>query len=488
MGTDVTELFVVITVIAVALIFDYTNGFHDSANAMAGPIATGAIRPRTAVILGAFLNLVGACLSTAVAKTISGGFFDDQLITPSIILAGLVGAIVWNLMTWLFGLPSSSSHALFGGLIGAVIVGAGIASVHGWVIVSKVLLPAIVAPLVAGIAAAWATRLAYRITRRTPSVHTETGFKYGQAFTASMVALAHGTSDGQKTMGVITLVLIAANLQAAGTGPQLWVIIISALAIGLGTYSGGWRIMRAMGKGIVEIETPQGAASGAATSATILASAHFGFGLSTTHVSTGSILGSGVGRGAEVRWSVARRMVFAWLLTLPGAALVGGLAALLADQGVWGISALLVLLAGTCLAIYVLSRRHRITHANVTDSHEVLVFAAVAPTTVYPDDPRLRGSSEAQEEEEEGQEAQIEERRLMHIDWAALGIVAVVSIAASVIFTILLASGIRLVSAAKIKSNEGGSGTATVSLGYGLIGIAALIVLFGIYLIVPQFH
>ena len=389
MGTDVAELFIVVTVIAVALIFDYTNGFHDSANAMAGPIATGAIRPRTAVILGAFLNLVGACLSTAVAKTISGGFFDDQLITASIILAGLVGAIVWNLMTWLFGLPSSSSHALFGGLIGAVIVGAGIASVHGWVIVSKVLLPAIVAPLVAGVAAAWATRLAYRITRPTPSVHTGTGFKYGQAFTSSMVALAHGTSDGQKTMGVITLVLIAANLQAAGTGPQLWVIMISALAIGLGTYSGGWRIMRAMGKGIVEIETPQGAASGAATSATILASAHFGFGLSTTHVSTGSILGSGVGRGAEVRWSVARRMVFAWLLTLPGAALVGGLAALLADQGVWGISALLVLLAGTCLGIYVLSRRHRITHANVTDSHEVLVFAAVAPTTVYPDDPRL---------------------------------------------------------------------------------------------------
>ena len=221
-------------------------------------------------------------------------------------------------MTWLLGLPSSSSHALFGGLIGAVIVGAGIASVNGWVIVSTVLLPAVVAPLVAGIAAAWATRLAYRITRPTPSVHAGTGFKYGQAFTSSMVALAHGTSDGQKTMGVITLVLIAANLQPAGTGPQIWVIIVYALAIGLGTYSGGWRIMRAMGKGIVEIETPQGAASGAATSATILASAHLGFGLSTTHVSTGSILGSGVGRGAEVRWRVGRRMVFAWLLTIAG--------------------------------------------------------------------------------------------------------------------------------------------------------------------------
>jgi inorganic phosphate transporter, PiT family len=385
----VTELFVVITVIAVALIFDFTNGFHDSANAMAGPVATGALRPRTAVILGALLNLVGACLSTEVAKTISGGFFDDALITVPMILAGLVGAIIWNLMTWLFGLPSSSSHALFGGLIGAVVVGAGLASVNGWVIVSKVLLPAIVAPLVAGIAAAWATRLAYHITRKTPSVHSNTGFKYGQAFTASMVALAHGTSDGQKTMGVITLVLIAANLQASGTGPQLWVIIAAGIAIGLGTYSGGWRIMRTMGKGIVEIETPQGAASGAATSATILASAHLGFGLSTTHVSTGSILGSGVGRGAEVRWSVASRMVFAWFLTLPGAGLVGGLAALLADQGIVGVIALVVLLAGICLVIYILSRRHRITHANVTDSHEVLVLSAATPTTVYTDDPRL---------------------------------------------------------------------------------------------------
>jgi PiT family inorganic phosphate transporter len=389
MGIDVTELFVVITVIAVALIFDFTNGFHDSANAMAGPVATGALRPRTAVILGAFLNLVGACLSTEVAKTISGGFFDDSLITVPIILAGLVGAIVWNLTTWLFGLPSSSSHALFGGLIGAVVVGAGIASVHGWVIVSKVLLPAIVAPLVAGIAAAWGTRLAYRITRKTPSVHSNTGFKYGQAFTASMVALAHGTSDGQKTMGVITLVLIAANLQASGTGPQLWVIIAAGIAIGLGTYSGGWRIMRTMGKGIVEIETPQGAASGAATSATILASAHLGFGLSTTHVSTGSILGSGVGRGAKVRWRLASRMVFAWLLTLPGAGLVGGLAALLADQGVIGVIALTVLLAGACVVIYVMSRRHKITHANVTDSHEVLVLAATTPPTTYTDDPRL---------------------------------------------------------------------------------------------------
>jgi PiT family inorganic phosphate transporter len=377
----VTVLFVVIVVIAVALVFDFTNGFHDSANAMAGPIATGALKPRTAVILAAVLNVVGACLSTEVAKTISGGFFDEGLVTAPIVLAGLVGAIVWNLVTWLLGLPSSSSHALFGGLIGAVVVGAGLGAVNGSVIVSKVLLPAIVAPLVAGTAAGIATRLVYRITHRSPSNQIDTGFKYGQAFTASLVALAHGTSDGQKTMGVITLVLIAADLQAAGTGPQLWVILAAGLAIGLGTYSGGWRIMRTMGKGIVDIDTPQGAAAGAATTATILSSAHLGFGLSTTHVSAGSIVGSGVGReGAEVRWGLARTMLVAWLLTLPGAGLVGGLAALLSHLGVGGVIALLGLLCVACLIIYAMSRRHRIDHTNVTESREVLVLASAAPS------------------------------------------------------------------------------------------------------------
>ncbi|MDN5763157.1 MAG: inorganic phosphate transporter [Microlunatus sp.] len=379
-GPYVTLLFVVITVILVALVFDFTNGFHDSANAMAGPIATGALKPRTAVIIAAVLNVVGACLSTEVARTISGGFFDDTLVTAPIVLAGLAGAIVWNLLTWLLGLPSSSSHALFGGLIGAVVVGAGLASVNYSVIVSKVLLPAIVAPAVAGLAAALATVLAYRITRPTRAKHSESGFKYGQAFTASMVALAHGTSDGQKTMGVITLVLIVSGFQASGTGPHWWVVLAAGLAIGLGTYSGGWRIMRTMGKGIVEIETPQGAASGAATTATILASAHLGFGLSTTHVATGSILGSGIGRrGAEVRWRVARRMAVAWMLTLPGAALVGGAAALLSEHGIIGVIALLVLLTTACVVIWVLSRRNRIDHRNVTDSAEVLVLATASP-------------------------------------------------------------------------------------------------------------
>jgi inorganic phosphate transporter, PiT family len=382
-------LSVVIIVIGVALIFDFTNGFHDSANAMAGPIATGALRPRTAVILAAVLNLVGACLSTEVAKTISGGLFSDNLITAPVILAGLIGAIIWNLLTWLVGLPSSSSHALFGGLIGAVIVGAGVSSINGSVVVSKILLPAVVAPLVAGVGAMLATKIAYRITRRTPSAHAENGFKHGQAFTASLVALAHGTSDGQKTMGVITLVLVAAGFQQAGTGPHWWVTLAAGLAIGLGTYSGGWRIMRTLGKGVVEIETPQGAASGAATSATILASAHLGFGLSTTHVATGSIVGSGIGRkGALIRWAMARRMVFAWLLTLPGAALVGGAAALLADRGLVGVIVLLVLLGVACLLIWRLSRRHQINASNVTEGHEVLVLAAAQPPT-YVDEAHL---------------------------------------------------------------------------------------------------
>ncbi len=382
-------LFIVIAVVLVALIFDFTNGFHDSANAMAGPIATGALTARKAVIIAAVLNVVGACLSTEVAKTISGGFFDEKLVNPSMVLAGLVGAIVWNLLTWLFGIPSSSSHALFGGLIGAVVVGAGLSSVHGWVVVSKVLLPAVLAPLVAGLAAALSTKIAYLITRRTPSGRTNTGFKYAQAFTASLVALAHGTSDGQKTMGVITLVLIAGGFQAAGTGPHWWVILAAGIAIGLGTYSGGWRIMRTLGKGIVDIDTPQGATSGAATTATILASSHLGFGLSTTHVATGAILGSGVGRdGAEVRWGMARKLVVAWLLTLPGAGIIGGLAALLAGTGAVGSVVLIVLLVAVCVVIWAVSRRHQVTSHNVTDSREVMVLASATPST-YPHDPRL---------------------------------------------------------------------------------------------------
>jgi PiT family inorganic phosphate transporter len=370
-------LFLVVCVVIVALVFDFTNGFHDSANAMAAPIATGALKPRTAVLLAAVLNVVGASLSTEVAKTISGGFFDETLVSPEVVLAGLSGAIVWNLITWLFGLPSSSSHALFGGLIGAVVVGSGISAVHYWVVVSKMLIPAVAAPLIAGLAAVAAIKIIDRITAKVAKRDRKRAFRRAQAFTASLVALAHGTSDGQKTMGVITLVLIAGGLQALDTGPRWWVILAAGLAIGLGTYSGGWRIMRTLGKGVVKIDARQGSAASTATTATILASAHLGFGLSTTHVATGGILGAGVGRkGARVRWGVAGRMAYAWLLTLPAAAVVGGGAALLAGQGIAGAVVLLGLLAAGCLAIWLLSRRNQVDRTNITDNDDVLVLNA----------------------------------------------------------------------------------------------------------------
>ncbi len=376
-------LFLVTVVIITALAFDFTNGFHDSANAMATSVATGALSPRTAVTIAAILNIVGAFLSTEVAKTISGGIVEDSLITPWMVFAGLCGAILWNLVTWLFGLPSSSSHALFGGLIGAVLVGAGTGGIHLDAIVSKILAPAVIAPLVAGLAACAATYLIYRLVRRPEDGEHSRMFKHGQTVTASLVALAHGTSDGQKTMGVITLVLISAGYQGSGSGPQLWVIVAAGLAIGLGTYSGGWRIMRTMGKGIVDVKAPQGFAAETASTAAILASSHMGFGLSTTHVCSGSIMGSGVGRGlARVRWTTARRMAVAWLVTLPAAASVGAAAAFVAQQGTIGEVLVLAALVLTSAWIWLVSRRTAVHARNVNDSGTVTVSQQPAAEVV----------------------------------------------------------------------------------------------------------
>lgn len=376
-----STLVIVAIVIITALAFDFTNGFHDSANAMATSVATGALKPRVAVALAAVLNVAGAFMSTEVAKTISSGIVDDTLITPIMVFAGLTGAILWNLLTWLLGMPSSSSHALFGGLIGAVLVSAGIAGVHFGVIISKILLPALAAPLVAGIAAAIATRLAYRITP-DPEGRSSGIFRHGQTISASMVALAHGTSDGQKTMGVITLVLVAGGFQASGTAPQLWVILCAGLAIGLGTYSGGWRIMRTLGKGLVDIKAPQGFAAETSTTAAILASSHLGFGLSTTHVASGAIMGSGVGRNAaEVRWGVAGRMAITWLVTLPAAAAVGALAAAITLLGPIGVGIVLVLLVVGVVTVLVVANRHKVTADNVHETHEVAVMSSTSTPT-----------------------------------------------------------------------------------------------------------
>ncbi|MET3934217.1 inorganic phosphate transporter [Arthrobacter sp. OAP107] len=376
---DIT--FMVALVIALALFFDFTNGFHDTANAMATPIATGAIKPKTAVALAAALNLVGAFLSTEVAKTVSGGIIREGSggvqITPDIIFAGLMGAILWNMITWLKGLPSSSSHALFGGLIGAAIVGIGFHSVNLETLLQKVILPAVFAPVIAGLVAYVCTRIAYALTSRhdpeTGSKLTQKrgGFRTGQIFTSSLVALAHGTNDAQKTMGIITLVLISAGTQQPGSGPQLWVITACALAIAVGTYAGGWRIIRTMGAGLTEVKPAQGFAAESSTASAILASSHLGFALSTTQVASGSVIGSGMGRrGTTVRWGMVGRIALGWLLTLPAAGIVGALTALLVKTGVVGVVIAAVAGIGTVMYMFLVSRKSQVGHHNAVEVEE----------------------------------------------------------------------------------------------------------------------
>jgi inorganic phosphate transporter, PiT family len=380
-------------VIALALFFDFTNGFHDTANAMATPIATGALKPRVAVAIAAVLNLVGAFLSTAVAQTISGGLIregqDGIHIGPELIFAGLIGAIVWNMITWLLGLPSSSSHALFGGLIGATIVGVGFGAIDPGVLLSKIVLPAIFAPVIAGGVSFVVTKLAYRVTTQG-SRH---GFKVGQIFTSSLVSLAHGTNDAQKTMGVITLTLIAGGFQSVGSGPQIWVILICGVAIALGTYTGGWRIIRTIGTGITDVKPIQGFSAEVSTASAILASSHLGFALSTTQVSSGSVIGVGLGKDAgSVRWRTAGRIALAWLITLPAAAVMAALAELLVLVGPVGIAIDALVGAGVIILIFVRSRSSKVSPESVapinvaSSAHEPL-FGAVE-TTVLPKDAR----------------------------------------------------------------------------------------------------
>jgi PiT family inorganic phosphate transporter len=361
-----------VLVIALALFFDFTNGFHDTANAMATPIATGALKPKTAVALAAILNLIGALLSTEVAKTVSGGIIHEDRISadffPFVIFAGLIGAIFWNMLTWLLGLPSSSSHALFGGLLGATIVGVGYTAVNAGGVLSKIILPAILSPLTAAVVAFVATKIAYRMTRRYDGKpNGRDGFRRGQIFTSSLVALAHGTNDAQKTMGIITLLLITVGWQsAAHHEPQLWVVLTCAITIALGTYMGGWRIIRTLGKGLTEVRPAQGFAAETSTGATILVSSALGFALSTTQVASGSVIGSGLGRrGSTVKWSTAGKIVSGWLLTLPAAGLVGALATLVIMWvGPWGLLLDAAVAGGIVVYLYVRSLATRVDHSN----------------------------------------------------------------------------------------------------------------------------
>ncbi|MFB6841467.1 anion permease [Streptomyces sp. NPDC056361] len=354
-------------VVVTALVFDFTNGFHDTANAMATTISTGALKPKTAVAMSAVLNLVGAFLSVEVAKTISGGIINEEGIRTEVIFAALVGAILWNLLTWLLGLPSSSSHALFGGLIGAAVMSAGWSAVNAPTIVTKVLIPAVAAPIVAGLAAMLATRLTFKIGAKTDEKHTAKGYRVGQIASAGLVSLAHGTNDAQKTMGIITLALVTQGVVSPGSNPPLWVVVSAGVAIALGTYLGGWRIIRTMGKGLTDLKPQQGFAAQTSAATVILASSHLGFSLSTTQSCSGAVMGAGLGRkGGVVRWSTATRMFVAWGLTLPAAGLVGAGAEFLTKQGTWGIAAVAVLLVAGSAVIWALSRRKPVDQHNVT--------------------------------------------------------------------------------------------------------------------------
>lgn len=368
------QLFLLLIVVVTALAFDFTNGFHDTGNAMATSIASGALAPRVAVALPAVLNLIGAFLSTAVAATIAKGLIDANLVTLELVFAGLVGGIVWNLLTWLLGIPSSSSHALIGGIVGATIAAVGLRGVIWSEVVSKVIVPAVVAALLATLVGAVGTWLVYRTTRGVAEKRTERGFRRGQIGSASLVSLAHGTNDAQKTMGVIFLALMSYGaVSTTASVPPLWVIVSCAVAMAAGTYLGGWRIIRTLGKGLVEIKPPQGMAAESSSAAVILLSAHFGYALSTTQVATGSVLGSGVGKpGAEVRWGVAGRMVVAWLVTLPLAGLVGAFTYGLVHfiGGYPGAILGFALLWLTATAIWLRSRRAPIDHTNVNADWE----------------------------------------------------------------------------------------------------------------------
>jgi len=373
----VSSTFILILVVAVAVGFDFTNGFHDTANAVAPTIATKALKPRTAVAMGSVLNFVGAFLSLKVAATVASGIVQQTDILQSrnaglaVVFAGLVGAIVWNVTTWYFGIPSSSSHALIGGVIGAMMAYAGGSAVLWGGITSKVLAPSIAAPIFALVIAAIATTLSRQLTQKADNDTKSLGMKAGQIGSSALLSIAHGTNDAQKTMGVITLALIANGTIGADAATPKWVVVVCAAAIGLGTFIGGWRIIRTLGQGFTKLSPTQGFASQMTSSAVILTSSHFGLPLSTTYVATGSILGSGIGtKKRSVRWSLAGRVALSWLITLPAAGVCGAIAFYIARGVGYGLGSVLTGLALAAYAsfIFLRSRRDKINAANVNDA------------------------------------------------------------------------------------------------------------------------
>jgi inorganic phosphate transporter, PiT family len=323
---------ILVIVVATALAFDFTNGFHDTANVVATSISTRAMSPRLAVAFAALLNFAGAFISLQVAATVGKGIVEAGAVTPTVVFAGLIGAIGWNLTTWYFGLPSSSSHALIGGLVGAVLVAEGSGAIVAGGLLGKVIVPALIAPVLAFAAAALGILMIYRVVGLLRPGPVTKGFKFGQLISGGLLALAHGTNDAQKTMGVITLALIAhGNIAADNFHVPDWVVVSSASAIALGTYSGGWRIIKTMGSRIIKMDSAQGFSAQGAGAAVILAASHYGYPLSTTHVISGGVMGAGAAkRVSAVRWGVAGNIMVAWVLTIPAAGVMGALT--------WGVT------------------------------------------------------------------------------------------------------------------------------------------------------
>jgi PiT family inorganic phosphate transporter len=315
-------------VVGVALIFDFTNGFHDTANVVASVISTRAMRPKPAVALAAALNFVGALLSLKVAATIATGIIAAGRVTETVAFAGLVGAIAWNLVTWAYGLPSSSSHALIGGMIGALLAAVGGGGIHWHGVIFKVVLPALIAPLAAFLIAIVVIVAIYRVVGGWRPGPVNRGFRLGQLVSGSALSLAHGTNDAQKTMGVITVALVAhGSIDPHHFHVPLWVVLSAAAAMGLGTWAGGWRIIRTVGTRIIKMDSAQGFTAQGSGAAVILLSSHLGYPLSSTQVITGAVIGTGAGKSVSaVRWGVASNIIAAWLLTLPLAGLLGAAA------------------------------------------------------------------------------------------------------------------------------------------------------------------
>jgi inorganic phosphate transporter, PiT family len=325
--TGLTPL--LLAVLALAVLFDYINGFHDTANAIATSVSTRALRPEHAILMSATANFVGALTGVAVAKTISSGLATTPpgAAGQTIVVAALIGAIIWNLITWRFGIPSSSSHALIGGLLGAVVVSVGASAIIVDGVVTKVLVPLVLSPVL-GIAIGFLLMVViFNIFRRANPRRMNDRFRRLQVVSAAFMAFSHGSNDAQKTMGIITLALIAGGVLPADSTIPLWVIVLAATAMSFGTAAGGWRIIKTMGQKVVKLDPVHGFAAETTAATIILTASHFGMPVSTTHVIASAIIGVGSSdRLSAVRWGVAGNIVIAWILTIPASALAAAVA------------------------------------------------------------------------------------------------------------------------------------------------------------------